>query len=130
MKLRTEQEMYDHFHDYAEKYRREFGGDRKCANWVKNVALFALTDLHTELTGCQMPDETGWLIEFSQRVSVQPTWYGKTDDGLGQTTDSLKAVRFSRKEDAEAVIEDMGWTEATASEHMWCDPPSNTPPQT
>jgi hypothetical protein len=71
-----------------------------------------------------MADETGWLIEFSQRVSVTPAYYGKTDDGLGQTTDNLKAVRFARKEDAEAVIEDTGWTEAKAVEHMWCDAPA------
>lgn len=77
-----------------------------------------------------MADETGWLIEFSQRVSAQPAWYGKTDDGLGQTTDSLKAIRFAREEDAEAVIEDMGWTEARATEHMWCAPRANTKPQT
>jgi hypothetical protein len=66
--------------------------------------------------------ETGWLIEFSQRVSARPCWYGKTDDGLGQATDPNKALRFARKEDAEMVIEDFGWTEARATEHMWCDP--------
>lgn len=63
--------------------------------------------------------ETGWLIEFSQRVFTTPTYYGKTDDGLGQTTDHQKAIRFVRKEDAEAVIEDIGWTEASAIEHQW-----------
>jgi len=66
-------------------------------------------------------EETGWLIEFSQRVSAQPCWYGKTDDGLGQTTDPNKALRFARKEDAETVIADIGWTEARATDHMWCD---------
>lgn len=71
-------------------------------------------------------EEAAWLIEFSERVSQQPTYYGKTDDGLGQTTDHLKAVRYARKEDADAVIEDTGWTEATATEHMWIGPSSNS----
>jgi len=66
-------------------------------------------------------EETGWLIEFSQRVSEQPCWYGKTDEGLGQTTDPNAAIRFSRAEDAWAVIDDFGWTEAKATDHMWCD---------
>ena len=66
-----------------------------------------------------MATETGWLIEFSQRVSSTPTYYGQTDDGLGQITDHLKAVRFARKEDAEMVIADIGWTEASAVEHGW-----------
>lgn len=66
-------------------------------------------------------EETGWLIEFSRRVSAQPTWYGQTEEGLGQTTDAGKALRFARKEDAEMVIADFGWTEASAADHMWCD---------
>ena len=69
-----------------------------------------------------MADEIGWLIEFSQSVSPQPTWYGKTEEGLGQTTDPLAALRFARAEDAQAVIDDIGWTEAKPSEHMWCEP--------
>lgn len=67
-------------------------------------------------------EETAWLIEFKPSVSVQPTWYGMSDEGvLGMTTDNLKALRFARKQDAEMVIQDIGWTEAFASEHMWCD---------
>lgn len=68
-------------------------------------------------------EETAWLIELNQSVSHTPAWYGETVEGmLGVTTDSLKAVRFSRKQDAEAVMQDIGWTEAFVSEHMWCDP--------
>ena len=66
-------------------------------------------------------DETGWLIEFSVGKGI-PTYYGKTDDGLGQTNDHLAAVRFSRREDAQAVIDDIGWTDATPVEHLWCAP--------
>lgn len=69
-----------------------------------------------------MIEETGWLIELKPSVVTEPTWYGDDDSGvLGWTTDNLKAVRFARKEDAEAVIRLEGFTEAFASDHMWCD---------
>lgn len=117
--------MDDYFRGFAEKYHREFGGDRKYAHWVQTVALFAMMDLQAELIGASSNgDETAWLIEFSQRVSVQPCWYGKTEDGLGQTTDPNAALRFARAEDAQMVIEDFGWTDARPSEHMWCAPRS------
>src|SRR4051812_21453567 len=84
--------------------------------------------LAAALTNARQPEpETGWLIEFSQRVSGTPTYYGKSDEGLGQTEDNLAAIRYARKEDAEAVIEDIGWTEAAAVEHQWCDPVTSTP---
>lgn len=58
-------------------------------------------------------DENGWLIE--QRGNV-PCWW----DGEGEwTTDSRKALRFARKQDAETYIDEVGWTEAFASEHIW-----------
>ena len=70
-----------------------------------------------ELAALHMPDETAWLIEFSGQIS--PTYYGKTDDGLGQTADHLSAIRFCRQQDAQAIIDDIGWTEAKPVEHMW-----------
>lgn len=70
-----------------------------------------------------MADETAWLIEFSERISSTPAYYGKTEDGLGQTTDHLAAIRFSRAQDAQAVIDDFAWTEAKPIEHAWCEAP-------
>lgn len=72
-----------------------------------------------------MPDEVAWLIEFKPSVSVAPTYYGKTDEGLGLTRDHNAAIRFARKVDAQAVIDDTAWTEAFAVEHMWCEPGKN-----
>lgn len=66
-------------------------------------------------------DATAWLIEFSEKVSRTPAYYGHTGEGLGETTDSLKAVRFARREDAQAIINDIGWNEARPVEHMWAD---------
>lgn len=68
--------------------------------------------------------ETGWLIEFFVGGQFAPTYYGKTDEGLNQTSNHMAAVRFARREDAQAVIDDIGWTEAKPIEHMWFDPPA------
>lgn len=67
-------------------------------------------------------DETAWLIEFFGHGS--PAYYGKTEEGLGMTGDHSVAVRFARKEDADMVIDDFGWTRPNvqAIEHMWCGP--------
>jgi hypothetical protein len=64
--------------------------------------------------------ETGWLCEMP--LSTGPEWWSITDtEGEGGyfTKDSTKALRFARKEDAEAYIEDAGWTEIVATEHEW-----------
>lgn len=68
-----------------------------------------------------MADEVGWLIEFEREAT--PVYYGKTEDGLHLTKDQTAAIRFCRREDAQAVIDDIGWTRAKPVEHMWCDAP-------
>lgn len=63
--------------------------------------------------------ETGWLVEHQ---NGGPCWWGQTPDGedaFGWTKDSLKALRFARKEDAEAYIAEVGWNDVTATEHQW-----------
>lgn len=66
-------------------------------------------------------DETGWLIELKgqtpQWATVNPNDYDEHWTG-----DASKALRFARKEDAQAYIDHIGWTEAFPSEHMWCAP--------
>lgn len=64
-------------------------------------------------------NETAWLIEFNMSVRGVPSYYGKTIEGLGITEEHFDAIRYARKQDAEAVIEDNGWTEAKAVEHAW-----------
>jgi hypothetical protein len=66
-----------------------------------------------------MGEETGWLIELRGRV---PTWFRLTGEEPHWTSDSHEALRFARKQDAEAYIADVGWTEAFATEHVWVDP--------
>lgn len=46
--------------------------------------------------------ETGWLIE--NRYTPGPSWWRGTDSPEQWTPDSLKAVRFCRKQDAEAAM--------------------------
>jgi hypothetical protein len=65
----------------------------------------------------ELTRETGWLIELKGGT---PSWF-QLGDGDNWTSDSLKALRFARKQDADAYIEDIGWTEAFASEHEWSD---------
>ena len=62
--------------------------------------------------------ERGWLIE--NRAGVRACWW----TGVKKrpwSTESLEAVRFARKEDAEAVMkyEEVGVGANTAVEHMW-----------
>lgn len=62
-------------------------------------------------------DETAWLIELR---GSRPTWWSlHPEEEPGWVPDANKALRFSRKEDAEAYINDTGWTDAFATEHMW-----------
>ena len=70
-----------------------------------------------------MIEETGWLIELTQHAASAPTWWGRVDDEFvcGWTTDHAKAIRFARAIDAQAVIDEYGWTEARPVDHMWCD---------
>lgn len=64
--------------------------------------------------------ETGWLIELKPSVVTVPAYWGVDRDGeLDWTKDDKAAIRFARKEDAQAVIKHYGWTEADAVEHQW-----------
>ena len=79
--------------------------------------------------------KSGWLIEIKKSARGQPVWWTGQffsncgDDGLEEkdcedlfTTDSNKAIRFSRREDAQKAIDVSGWTEAVATEHIWHNP--------
>ena len=51
-----------------------------------------------------MNEERGWLIEL-QRGNESPQWLGVSNEKTMELyTDSLKAVRFARQEDAEAML--------------------------
>jgi hypothetical protein len=61
-----------------------------------------------------------WLIEMDD--AGRPTYWSRVDnpDGVcGWSKDHDKAIRFCRREDAQAVIDDMGWTEPRPVEHAW-----------
>lgn len=62
------------------------------------------------------PDYSAWLIEMPERFGPLYFHFEHDDDW---TKDHDKACHFSRKEDAEKVIEHYGWTRAVAVEHMW-----------
>lgn len=70
-----------------------------------------------------MSDETGWVIEHGASEQSHPTYWGGVH---GWTPDNLKAVRFSREEDARSQAEAMNGDGATdnyrIADHMWCGP--------
>lgn len=68
--------------------------------------------------------QTGWLIEEEHDGRVE--WlYVSGRDTLDWTTNSVEALRFARKEDAEAFILYLNpytyTISAKATEHMWSD---------
>lgn len=69
-----------------------------------------------------MPDETGWMLEKSDKGA---NWFiGVIDGMLGWTTDPNKGLRLLRREDAEAIATICEDAERI-SEHLW--PEFNTP---
>lgn len=63
--------------------------------------------------------EVAWLIEMDEGG---PTYWSRVDgeDGvLGWSKDHNKALRFCRREDAQAVIDGAGWNRPRPVEHAW-----------
>jgi hypothetical protein len=88
---------------------------------------YVLAREETKMNDSKPPDaiwlhETAWLVEFSEGLSATPTYWGRTIEGLGFTTENLDALRFAREQDAILFIEDSGWTEARAVQHAWTSP--------
>ncbi len=77
-----------------------------------------------------MAIETGWLIELN--IDGQPHWWspkkGETPAESGWSTMANDAIRYARKHDAQMVIDEIGWTEVTATEHQW-GPDESDPPE-
>lgn len=65
-----------------------------------------------------MSDYTAWLIEINDSATSRPVYFHFEHDD-DWTQDHDQACHFSRKQDAEKVIEHYGWTRAKAVEHMW-----------
>lgn len=63
----------------------------------------------------RLSSATAWLIEYR---NPQPAWW----DGVRFTHDSLKAVRFARREDAERsvfAVDDQHRDDCVVTEHVW-----------
>lgn len=68
--------------------------------------------------------ERGWLIE--RRIGPQPTWAKADDTGFSWTPDSLQAIRFSRRSDAEQVAAILGDdADAIVTDHQWGPDPGS-----
>ena len=61
-----------------------------------------------------------WLIEMTD--AGRPTYWCRLDDEdgvCGWSKDHDKALRFCRAQDAQAIIDEYGWTEPKPVEHAW-----------
>ncbi len=68
-----------------------------------------------------MADETGWIIEKYQH-SVLVYWTGQLFNGVGYfVSDSLRAIRFARQEDAQKMLSWHLNGEGRAVERMWVE---------
>lgn len=61
--------------------------------------------------------ESGWLVETPRPFHAGPTYW----TGRGWSTDSLKALRFARADDARNMAEILG-PNCVANEHVWVSP--------
>jgi hypothetical protein len=78
------------------------------------------------VTSVVSSDEYGWLVEGSENGWA--SWLVMGPVGFEWTVDSFKALRFSRKEDAEAVarfnqsiLPDRFSGGVVATNHVWSD---------
>lgn len=65
--------------------------------------------------------ETAWLIEFpaDSTVPLPRWWNGRNPQVSAMATDSLEAVRFARREDAQLVIDRVLMGVGVPTEHGW-----------
>lgn len=74
------------------------------------------------------PRDVAWLIEADTPIEERRWWEGQL-----WTDDSLKAIRFARKQDAQGVIDAVNrmmhrigadrWLKAHPTEHVWLPSP-------
>jgi hypothetical protein len=71
-------------------------------------------------------DQTAWVIE-----NEDPPVYAVLTDDFDEhfSPDINKALRFSRREDAQAFIDYVGWTSPKPVEHMWVAPRAALAPE-
>ena len=70
-----------------------------------------------------MNEERGWLIERRDPVTRYLT---VVDEIFGWTEDSLDAIRFARRSDANKMAEIFETDDVYITEHEWCDPSGGT----
>jgi len=68
--------------------------------------------------GGKVDVETAWLIE--RQMEEGAAWLYVIDwFAFGWTADSLQAIRFARREDAEQMLKMLENYECKATEHQW-----------
>ena len=83
-------------------------------------ALMAAAKEADEAATMRESGQYGWLAELK---GANPRWafLNPMDYDEHWTTDASKALRFARREDAQAFIDHSGWTSVFPTEHVWDD---------
>ena len=85
---------------------------------MNNEAADEIARLRAALAGIPDADASGWLIEKDD-----PPVYCVLSDDYDEhwTSNTIKALRFARREDAQAYSDHIGWTSPPirVAEHMW-----------
>ena len=105
--------------------------ERRVEQWSEDTDgrsyIITCDELRALITAARRPEtavETGWLIEdwCSRTNTLKAQWFtldGENCESGGWTRDSVRALRFGRKQDAQTYIDHLGWTDALPTEHRW-----------
>jgi hypothetical protein len=99
---------------------------------IDEYEIATLCDLALRGLAVTQEDETAWLVEaFSGQTEnyfagLDEIWNGGFSLYPRWTADHMKAIRFTRKEDAETIVSVMDSTaKCRAVEHSWMASPSD-----
>ena len=104
-------------HGRAMHHEEDGDHNGPCLWQVHSDAPFCKCDMWTSPTA-RDDSERGWLIE--RKDKPQPVWWmGHSSRGMEWTPNSLEAIRFARKIDADMVNVSLLGSCGEATEHAW-----------
>jgi len=111
----------------VEVFRKKLAGPTRFDAELSRITATAIEDCQTAIAtilrkryGQPPAEETGWLVEWPLSPDSQPRWWHPE---RGWTIDASRAIRYARKEDAEAAIASGRFVSGVfASEHFWITP--------
>jgi hypothetical protein len=108
----------------SHSFRRERKETIECQKNIEDAVERAKKSTWGALASAQRAgkrsDQTAWLIERQGKDG--PEWAIAWGGGFDWTKDSLKAIRFCRREDANQVAEIFKFEDVHILEHIWAAP--------